>query len=146
MTGLTCRNCTTWIRRHWQSTTLTAAWQRLHHTHPSSAAPACGRRACARARCGALHVTHYDACHPIQAVRIDVRVWKTSDQLDVTRVPKRHIAFGEGIHHCIGAPLVLYSKVAFEYLLKNIPDYEVIAYEHFHDPYQRGLKSLTVRF
>ena len=36
--NLTSRNCTTSIRRYWQSTTLTALCQRLHHTHPRSAA------------------------------------------------------------------------------------------------------------
>ena len=38
LTGLTCRNCTTSIKRHWQSTTPTAPCQCLHHTHPRSAA------------------------------------------------------------------------------------------------------------
>ena len=36
--NLTSRNWPTSIRRHWQSTTLTAPCQRLHHTHPRSAA------------------------------------------------------------------------------------------------------------
>ena len=39
--------------------------------HP--AAPGCGRRACARSRCGALHFLHHDACYPIQAACIDVQ-------------------------------------------------------------------------
>ncbi len=81
------------------------------------------------------------------AANRDERVWENPDQLDVTRVPKRHFAFGEGIHHCIGAPLArLESKIAFEFLLKHIPEYQVVTYERFHDSNQRGLKSLVVRF
>ena len=38
LTGLTSRNCSISIRRHWQTTTLTAPCQRLNHTHPRSAA------------------------------------------------------------------------------------------------------------
>ena len=36
--GLTSRNRTISIPRHWQNTTFTALCQRLHHTHPRSAA------------------------------------------------------------------------------------------------------------
>lgn len=81
------------------------------------------------------------------AANRDERVWENPDQLDLARAPKRHFAFGEGLHHCIGAPLArLESKVALGYLLKHIPEYEVVSFERFHDSNQRGLKSLVVRF
>ena len=38
LTGPRSRNCTTWIRRHWQPTTLTVPCQYLNHTHTRSAA------------------------------------------------------------------------------------------------------------
>ncbi len=48
-------------------------------------------------------------------------------KLDVTRKIKRHLGFGEGIHHCMGAPLArLEAKVAFERLLASIPKYEIV--------------------
>ena len=42
--------------------------------------------------------------------------------LDVTRRNARHIAFGHGIHHCLGAPLArLEASIALEALLVNLP-------------------------
>jgi len=45
------------------------------------------------------------------------------DRLDVTRRPVTHMAFGYGIHHCIGAPLGrLEIQTAFARLLGRLPD------------------------
>lgn len=83
----------------------------------------------------------------IGAANRDERVWEDPDLLDLARAPKRHLSFGEGIHHCIGAPLArLESKVALEHLLRHVPEYEVLSYERFHDSNQRGLASLVVCF
>ena len=42
---------------------------------------------------------------------------------DISREPKRHLAFGEGIHHCIGAPLArLEGQVVLESVLAEMPD------------------------
>lgn len=44
-------------------------------------------------------------------------------ELDVTRVGVRHLSFGYGVHHCLGAPLArLEAAVALETLLRRIPD------------------------
>ena len=44
-------------------------------------------------------------------------------ELDVTRDAAGHVAFGYGIHHCVGAPLArLEGEIAFRTLLERFPD------------------------
>jgi len=48
--------------------------------------------------------------------------FKNADQLDLDRDTRGHVAFGYGIHFCLGAPLArLETKVALEELLKRLP-------------------------
>jgi cytochrome P450 len=43
-------------------------------------------------------------------------------RLDVTRANARHIAFGHGIHHCVGAPLArMEAGIAISSLLRRFP-------------------------
>jgi cytochrome P450 len=45
------------------------------------------------------------------------------DELDLHREPAGHLAFGHGLHHCLGAPLArLEGDVAFRTLLARFPD------------------------
>jgi cytochrome P450 len=52
-------------------------------------------------------------------------------ELDVTRDTKGHLAFGYGIHHCLGAPLArLEGEIAFRTLLSRFPDMRLAADPH----------------
>ena len=52
----------------------------------------------------------------------DETVFANADQLDLTRSPNRHLAFGQGIHYCLGSPLArLEGKIAFNALLARAP-------------------------
>ncbi|MGZ4712470.1 MAG: cytochrome P450 [Acidimicrobiia bacterium] len=56
----------------------------------------------------------------------DERRWERPDELDVTRNPAGHLAFGHGIHHCLGAALArLETRVALEELLPHLGAYDV---------------------
>jgi cytochrome P450 len=78
----------------------------------------------------------------------DERHMTDPDVLDVTRPPQRHLSFGEGIHHCLGAPLArLEARIVFEELLRRIPEYEVAGpVVRIKTPTDRSLESLPVRF
>ncbi|MGH3489495.1 MAG: cytochrome P450 [Actinopolymorphaceae bacterium] len=44
------------------------------------------------------------------------------DRLDITREPAPHLAFGHGIHHCLGAPLArMELRIAFPALFRRFP-------------------------
>jgi cytochrome P450 len=54
----------------------------------------------------------------------DERVFADPDRLDLRRASKRHVAFGNGIHFCVGAPLTrLAMRVALPLLVDTLPEY-----------------------
>src|SRR5690606_10654962 len=53
----------------------------------------------------------------------DPAVFEDPARLHVTRAPKRHVAFGHGLHFCLGAPLArLEGQIAIGSLLSRFPD------------------------
>ena len=49
------------------------------------------------------------------------------DHLELTRDPNRHLAFGYGIHFCLGAPLArLEAQIAFPILLERLPGMHLV--------------------
>ena len=52
----------------------------------------------------------------------DPEVFQAPGRMDVTRAPNRHLAFGAGIHHCLGAPLArLEMQISLPVLLERLP-------------------------
>ena len=71
------------------------------------------------------------------------------DRLDITRTDNRHIAFGMGIHFCLGAPLArMEGQIAINTLLRRLPKLALAAQrpEHRQSLTLRGLVSLPVAF
>jgi cytochrome P450 len=53
----------------------------------------------------------------------DERQFPNPDLFDIKRTPNRHIAFGHGIHFCVGAPLArLESKIALTLMLERLQE------------------------
>jgi cytochrome P450 len=71
------------------------------------------------------------------------------DRLDVTRADNRHIAFGWGIHFCLGAPLArVEGQIAIGTLVRRLPKLALATDrpEYRQSLTLRGLKSLPVAF
>jgi cytochrome P450 len=78
----------------------------------------------------------------------DPRRWDRADELDVGRNPAGHVAFGHGIHHCLGAALArLETRVALEELLPRLGAYEIdeSASARVHSGNVRGFAQLPIR-
>jgi cytochrome P450 len=57
----------------------------------------------------------------------DERRFPNPDEFDTSREPRRNLSFGEGIHHCIGAPLArLEGQVVLETVLGEMPHYRLV--------------------
>ncbi len=53
----------------------------------------------------------------------DETAFPDADRFDITRTPNKHLAFGHGIHYCLGAPLArLEARTAFCALLERLPN------------------------
>ncbi|MFI5953684.1 cytochrome P450 [Cryptosporangium sp. NPDC051539] len=86
----------------------------------------------------------------LSAANRDPSRYPDAEALDVRRQGAGHVAFGHGIHHCLGAPLArLEGEIAFRALLERFPGLTLDA-----DPSElawrpstliRGLESLPVR-
>ncbi len=77
----------------------------------------------------------------------DERRFPDGDRFDIRRQIERHVAFGYGVHFCLGASLArLEARVALEELLKRFRDWEV-DWEHAvqaHTSTVRGWERLPV--
>lgn len=78
----------------------------------------------------------------------DPEVFERPDVLDLTRDPNPHLAFGAGIHYCLGAALArLEASVALPRLLQRFPALQLTGEPLHWNPVllTRGLTGLPVR-
>jgi len=71
------------------------------------------------------------------------------DRLDLSRADNRHIAFGWGIHFCLGAPLArVEGQIAIDTLFRRLPRLALVgdSVEYRQSLTLRGLKTLPVKF
>jgi cytochrome P450 len=78
----------------------------------------------------------------------DETAFPDADVLDVDRSPNQHVAFGGGIHHCLGARLArLEGRIALETLAGRIDDIALAAPPKRLDLIElRGFSSLPISF
>ena len=86
----------------------------------------------------------------IASANRDEAVFAQADQFDITRHPNPHVAFGLGIHYCLGAPLArLEGRIAFAALLRRYPNLKLAVpsskLKWRGAPTLRGLRQLPIR-
>ncbi len=85
----------------------------------------------------------------IASANRDERCFENPDALDITREPNKHLAFGLGIHFCVGASLArLEGQIAIRALLSRAGDLQLVvppdALRWRSGLVLRGLKALPV--
>jgi cytochrome P450 len=87
----------------------------------------------------------------LAAANRDERVYDDSEVLDIERPATRHLAFGHGVHHCLGAPLArLEGLLALGTLLRRFPHLRLavpddeLTWGHGDGLVLRGLSELPV--
>ena len=77
----------------------------------------------------------------------DERRWEDPDRFDIGREPQRNLGFGEGIHHCLGAPLArLEARAVLETMLAGDLEFEVGEPGRLPQVIIRGISELPIRF
>jgi cytochrome P450 len=83
----------------------------------------------------------------ISSANRDPNVFAEPDRFDITRQPNPHVAFGNGVHHCLGATLArVEGQEVFKALAERFPGLELKTEELEYQPSItfRSLKSLPV--
>jgi len=83
----------------------------------------------------------------ISSANRDPNVFADPEKFDITRQPNPHVAFGNGVHHCLGATLArVEGQEVFKALAERFPDLQVAAEQLDYQPSVtfRSLKSLPV--
>ncbi len=85
----------------------------------------------------------------LAAANRDPAQFKDPEKFDIARDPNDHVAFGEGIHFCIGAPLArMEARISFEAMLERFPRLSLkdpaIKPKYKGSYFLRGLESLPL--
>jgi cytochrome P450 len=80
----------------------------------------------------------------------DPRQFGDADRFDITRDPNPHLAFGHGLHACLGAPLArLEARIALSDFLERVKDFRPASdqpWEPRWAPFVHGPSCLPIRF
>jgi cytochrome P450 len=80
----------------------------------------------------------------------DPRQFRDADRFDIMREPNPHLAFGHGIHSCLGAPLArLEARIALTDLLERLKDFALASaapWEPRQALHVHGPARLPIRF
>ena len=82
------------------------------------------------------------------AANLDEREFRDPEAFDIGRKAPRHLAFGHGIHYCIGSMLArLESRVVFEELLGRVGSYHLAdGAERYTSNWARAWRTLPIFF
>jgi cytochrome P450 len=85
----------------------------------------------------------------LAAANRDPDQFPDADRFDIARTPNRHLAFGLGIHFCLGSALArTEARIGFSRLLDRLPNLALAgdAVEWNQNTLIRGLHTLPLRF
>jgi cytochrome P450 len=82
------------------------------------------------------------------AANRDPERFSDPDRLDPARAPNAHVAFGAGIHFCVGAPLArLELATVLPIIFERLPDLALAEPPRYRDSFHfHGLASLPVQW
>ena len=77
----------------------------------------------------------------LASANTDERFWEAADRVDFDRVSNKHLAFGGGVHRCLGSHLArMELRVALEEWHARIPEYRLA--EGVELLYSQGLRQV----
>ena len=91
-----------------------------------------------RTEFGVLELLYHKGPQPLQQIgekvlmswasaNRDEAIFPDADRFDVRRKPNRHLTFGAGAHHCLGANLTrLEARICMSEVLRRLPDYRLL--------------------
>jgi cytochrome P450 len=85
----------------------------------------------------------------ISSANRDPEAFVEADTFDISRDPNQHVAFGSGVHHCLGATLArVEGQEVFKALAERFPTLHLATDDLEYQPSItfRSLKSLPVRW
>jgi cytochrome P450 len=73
---------------------------------------------------------------------------ETAGAFDLTRSPNNHVAFGAGVHFCLGAPLArMEAQIVFETFSRKVGSFDLVEEPGYRENFVlRGLSKLPVAF